>query len=100
MGNGEEVTGFASFVVESAERRLVALIARDGLVQLWSMSSMGDHETVFSMSLNNVVPIGVGFDSLGRELIIISMTGGTMCVAAVQSFCSSVAVLKRLQFDS
>lgn len=72
------IVGIASAAGETADCRLAALIAANGVVELWSVDNLGNIQIIFSENVPKDfgVPIGLNFDSLGRDLRVYALQHG------------------------
>jgi hypothetical protein len=59
----------------------LALGTRDGVIQVYKIGTVGELHSLFSVSLENVVPINVGFfDNAVKDVFVFGMFCGQKCV--------------------
>jgi WD40 repeat protein len=77
VGHGKEIICLSSDTSGPGPVSRLALGARDGVVQAFAISSTGEMSSIFSVVIQDVVPISVSFtDDPAKDVIIIGMHCG------------------------
>jgi hypothetical protein len=75
VANGKEIIHLSSDTSGNVSR--LVLGTRDGVIQVHTVSAVGEMSAIFSVMIEDVVPISVSFaDNTARDVIVIGMYCG------------------------
>jgi hypothetical protein len=75
VANGKEIIRLSSDTSSNVSR--LVLGTRDGIIQVYTVSAVGEISAIFSVVIEDVVPISVSFaDNTARDVIVIGMYCG------------------------